>query len=186
MTRLYPQHELPQFENWPQRDGNKWTVELKANCTLHIQDDAGQPTDDQFQAVRDDCAVSASGSSPPTLSINALTPHQGGSRPLERWLPPFPHPRPSALTPTPSPVPIWNKANLTFISTNLACCWLLSGEQLDPQSFSGNILTNSLHHEGLQKVLFFFFIIFFCWSVVDLQYWVSFRCMAQGFSYTCT
>ena len=34
MTRLYPGHELPQFrelasEKWPQRNGNKLTLELK-------------------------------------------------------------------------------------------------------------------------------------------------------------
>ena len=94
----------------------------------------------------------------PPNSVNALTPHQGRSRPLERCLPPSPL-TPIPTTPPPSPVPNWNKANLTFLSTNLACYWLLSGEQLDPQTFFSNILTNSFHHKGLQKG-FLFLIIF--------------------------
>ena len=36
-------------ENWPQRNGNKWTLELMINCTWNNQDDAGQTTDDWFQ-----------------------------------------------------------------------------------------------------------------------------------------
>ena len=60
---------------------------------------ASHTTDDQFQAVRDDYAVSASGPSPTTLSVTAPTPRQGGSQPLDRCLPPspqplFPHPTP--------------------------------------------------------------------------------------------
>ena len=36
-------------KNWPQRNGNKSTLELKINCTLNDQDDTAQTTDDQFQ-----------------------------------------------------------------------------------------------------------------------------------------
>ena len=56
VTRLYPGHELPQSEKWPQRNGNKWTLELKINCIENNQDGAGQTIDNQFE---DDCAVSA-------------------------------------------------------------------------------------------------------------------------------
>jgi hypothetical protein len=31
-----------------------------------------------------------------------------------------------------------------------------------------------------------FFLFKFCWSIVDLQYWVSFKCIAKGFSNTYT
>ena len=60
---------------------------------------ASHTTDDQFQAVRDDYAFSASGPSPTTLSVTAPTPRQGGSQPVDRCLPPspqplFPHPTP--------------------------------------------------------------------------------------------
>ena len=39
-------------KNWPQRNGNKRTLELKINCAWNNQDDAGQTTKDQFE---DDC-----------------------------------------------------------------------------------------------------------------------------------
>ena len=36
-------------ENLPQRNGNKWALELKINYTWNNQDDAGKATDDQFE-----------------------------------------------------------------------------------------------------------------------------------------
>ena len=49
VPRLYPGCELPQFKNWLQRNGNKWTPELTINWTESNQDDAGQTTSDQFK-----------------------------------------------------------------------------------------------------------------------------------------
>ena len=35
--------------NWPQRSGNKWTLEVKMSCTQNIKNDAGKISDDQIE-----------------------------------------------------------------------------------------------------------------------------------------
>ena len=98
-------------ENWPQRNGNKHTPEMKINCSYNNQEDATEATDDQLRmTVRDDRAVPAWSPPPLTLSIEALTPLlvRVGSRPLNTCLPP-----------SPQVASIWNKANFPFHHTGL-------------------------------------------------------------------
>ena len=111
-------------KNWPQRNGNKSTLELKINCTRNNQNDAGQTTDDQLKmTVRDDCAVSAFNLPPATRSIKALTLYfsggwEGGSWPLDRCPPPSP------------PVAgIWNKTSFPFHQPGLLTdFWAVSSQ----------------------------------------------------------
>lgn len=50
MIRLCPGHELPQFRDLAQRNGNKWSLELKTDCTWNTQ--AGQTISDQCEDDR--------------------------------------------------------------------------------------------------------------------------------------
>ena len=54
LTTWWLYHDISCYnsENWPQRNREKWTLELKINCTWSHQDDSGQTTIDQFE---DDC-----------------------------------------------------------------------------------------------------------------------------------
>ena len=90
--------------SWPQRNGNKWTLELKVNCPWSNQDDTGQSTDDQFEddcQIRDDCAVSAC--SPLLLSVKACAPLVASWGAVGLWtdVPPL-------------VASIWNEANFPF------------------------------------------------------------------------
>ena len=96
MTRLQPWCKVHILENWPQRNQNKLTLELKINCTSNSQDDTAQTTNDQFQ---DDCQsqpccfcvqhISSvyESTSPVNVSVQG---GGGGGRPLDRS-PPSPH-----------------------------------------------------------------------------------------------
>ena len=70
MTRLYPRHNS---KKWPQRNGNKQTLELKINCTQSTKITQVRPLmTNLMMTVRADHAVSEC--SPLCLSIKEL-PH---------------------------------------------------------------------------------------------------------------
>ena len=114
MTRLYHDISCYNSENRPQRNGDKWTLKLKINCTWNNQDDSGQPPLTNLKmTVRVDYTVSVG--SPVLLSIKTLAPLVvrggvvvGGSQPLDRCL----HPPPTVAG-------FWNKANFPFHKTGL-------------------------------------------------------------------
>ena len=49
MTRLYPGHELPQFQELAAKKWEQMDLELKINHTPNNWNDVGQTTDDQFE-----------------------------------------------------------------------------------------------------------------------------------------
>ena len=70
MTRLYPRHNS---KKWPQRNGNKQTLELKINCTQSTKTTQVRPLmTNLMMTVRADYPVSEC--SPLHLSIKEL-PH---------------------------------------------------------------------------------------------------------------
>ena len=112
--------------NWPQNNGNKWTLELKINFIWNNQDDAGQITARLKMTVRDCCAVSACKHPPPhthTHTSVCKSSHplfvSGG---ISLWTD-IHHP-PSAPAAS-----IWNKANFPFHQPSLfAGFWPVSSQ----------------------------------------------------------
>ena len=115
-------------EDWPQRNGNKWTLEQKTNYTWNDQDDTDQ-TGEQYE---DGCGswllflrVA------PSFCYTSCSPlvARGGSWALDRCQSssPLPYPHPSAVA------SIWKKAKFPFHLTGL-----FVGKQLHPTHFFGN------------------------------------------------
>ena len=107
--------------SWLQRNGNKWTLELKVNWSN--QDDTGQSTDDQFEddwQIRDDCAVTAC--SPLLLSVKARAPLVASWGAVGLW----------TDVPPPAPTPGWQHlkwSKLPFPPTwHVYCFWAVSSQ----------------------------------------------------------
>ena len=126
-------------KNWPQRNGNKSTLELKINC---YQDDTGQTTDDQFQEDYQNWLCCFCLEPPPSAyRKKALVPWlsvQGWGWRWERtglW---------TGSLPNPSPLPASKIKQLFLFPPTWPLHWLLSSEQSDP-TFS---YTQSLTHQS--------------------------------------
>ena len=123
MTRLYPWHKLPQFWELASRSVNKQILELKINCTLNNQDDAGQTTDNQFE---DDCQswLAISASRPLRLSIKALVTLDASWGKVGLWTDVCHHPHQLPAS----------EIKQTFFSTDLTCLeafeWQAAGPHL--------------------------------------------------------
>ena len=112
-------------ENWPQRNGNKRTLELKINCTYNNQDETDQTTKDQFEmTVRDDCAVSACSSPHQTPVYKCSHPLLFGGWGKSAF---------GQMSATPGPLPFsccLKQSKFSF-PPSWPAYWLLSGEQSD-------------------------------------------------------
>ena len=129
-------------ENWPERNGNKWTLELKINCTWSIKMMVVRPPWTNLKITYQSWLLFL------VLVLPTLLPHPpsvyksswpsacqwgGGTQPLDRCVP-TPHPPPGCR-------------HLKLSTFSFPPSWpvyrLLSGEQPDPptQSFS-NICNN--------------------------------------------
>ena len=127
-------------KNWPQRNGNKSTLELKINRTLNDQDDTGQTTDDQFQEDYQNWLCCFCLEPPPSAykkksSCSLIVSAEAGVEVGGHW--------PLDRQPT-KPLPIariQNKAAFPFPPT-WPLHWLLSSEQSDPTFSYTQSLTN--------------------------------------------
>ena len=129
MTRLYSWHKLPQFWELASRNGNKQILELKINCALNSQDDAGQTTNNQSE---DDCQswLAISAGSPLCLSIKALVTLDTSWGRAGLWT--------DVCHPSTPVASIWNKANFLFHRPDLSCGFWVTSTRTPPHSFSNS------------------------------------------------
>ena len=139
--------------SWPQRNRNKWTLELKVNCPWSNQDDTGQSTDDQFEddcQIRDDCAVSACS---PLLSVKALAPLVASWGGVGRWTDVRPSPLPLVAS-------IWNEATFPFHQPGMFIGFWAVSSQIPPHLSAGHRL---LTHLSLLHCLRFLLFLLVLW-----------------------
>ena len=98
-------------KNWPQRNGNKPTMEPKINCTQDNQDDAGQTTIDQFKTTVGAAAAISAWPCPVYVPLDSPLKILAHWSSVGNW--------PSDMNPLlPPGASLWNKAKFPFLQSS--------------------------------------------------------------------